>query len=53
MIGAVSVSNAELLKQHPLLARLSFDQVSRRLRDTNGLVGSVERLSEWLAASLV
>jgi CRP-like cAMP-binding protein len=29
MIAAMAVSNAELLKQHPLLARLSFDQVLR------------------------
>jgi CRP-like cAMP-binding protein len=27
--------------------------LSKRLRDTNSLVGSVEKLSEWLASSLI
>ena len=27
--------------------------LSKRLRDTNALVGSVEKLSEWLASSMV
>ena len=27
--------------------------LSKRLRDTNSLVGTVEKLSEWLASSMV
>jgi CRP-like cAMP-binding protein len=48
---------SNLLEDDPVVLHLVLVTVirvlSKRLRDTNGLVGSVEKLSEWLAASLV
>jgi CRP-like cAMP-binding protein len=51
------VAMAKLLEDDPVVLHLVLVTVirvlSQRLRDTNGLVGSVEKLSEWLASSLV
>ena len=48
---------ANLLDDDPVVLHLVLVTIirvlSKRLRDTNALVGSVEKLSEWLAASLV
>ena len=48
---------SNLLEDDPVVLHLVLVTIirvlSKRLRDTNGLVGSVEKLSEWLAASLV
>jgi CRP-like cAMP-binding protein len=48
---------SNLLEDDPVVLHLVLVTVirvlSKRLRDTNSLVGSVEKLSEWLAASLV
>ena len=48
---------ANLLEDDPVVLHLVLVTVirvlSKRLRDTNALVGSVEKLSEWLAASLI
>jgi CRP-like cAMP-binding protein len=48
---------ANLLEDDPMVLHLVLVTIirvlSKRLRDTNQLVGSVERLSEWLASSLV
>ena len=48
---------SNLLEDDPIVLHLVLVTVirvlSKRLRDTNALVGSVEKLSEWLAASLV
>jgi CRP-like cAMP-binding protein len=48
---------ANLLEDDPVVLHLVLVTIirvlSKRLRDTNALVGSVEKLSEWLAASMV
>ena len=48
---------AKLLEDDPVVLHLVLVTIirvlSQRLRDTNSLVGSVEKLSEWLASSLV
>lgn len=48
---------ANLLDDDPVALHLVLVTIirvlSKRLRDTNSLVGSVEKLSEWLASSLV
>ena len=48
---------AKLLEDDPVVLHLVLVTIvrvlSQRLRDTNALVGSVEKLSEWLASSLV
>jgi len=48
---------SKLLEDDPVVLHLVLVTVirvlSRRLRETNALVGSVEKLSEWLASSLV
>jgi CRP-like cAMP-binding protein len=48
---------ANLLDDDPVALHLVLVTIirvlSKRLRDTNALVGSVEKLSEWLASSLV
>ncbi len=48
---------ANLLGDRPVALHLVLVTIIRvlstRLRDTNSLVGSVEKLSEWLASSLV
>ena len=48
---------SNLLEDDPVVLHLVLVTIirvlSRRLRDTNALVGSVEKLSEWLASSLV
>jgi CRP-like cAMP-binding protein len=48
---------SNLLEDDPVVLHLVLVTVirvlSKRLRDTNALVGSVEKLSEWLAASLI
>jgi CRP-like cAMP-binding protein len=48
---------SNLLEDDPIVLHLVLVTIirvlSKRLRDTNALVGTVEKLSEWLAASLV
>jgi len=48
---------SNLLEDDPVVLHLVLVTIirvlSKRLRDTNGLVGSVERLSEWLASSMI
>jgi CRP-like cAMP-binding protein len=48
---------ANMLNDDPVALHLVLVTIirvlSKRLRDTNALVGSVEKLSEWLASSLV
>jgi CRP-like cAMP-binding protein len=48
---------SNLLEDDPVVLHLVLVTVirvlSKRLRDTNGLVGSVEKLSEWLASSMI
>ena len=48
---------ANLLEDDPVVLHLVLVTIirvlSKRLRDTNSLVGSVEKLSEWLASSMV
>jgi CRP-like cAMP-binding protein len=51
------VSLANLLKDDPVALNLVLVAIvrtlSHRLRKTNELIGSVEKLSEWLASSLI
>jgi hypothetical protein len=51
------IATTRLFEQDPaLMSRLLVQVVrtlSHRLRKTNELVGSVERLSEWLAGSML
>ena len=48
---------SNLLEDDPVVLHLVLVTIirvlSKRLRDTNSLVGSVEKLSEWLASSIV
>ncbi|HXU72694.1 MAG TPA: cyclic nucleotide-binding domain-containing protein [Polyangia bacterium] len=48
---------SNLLEDDPVVLHLVLVTIirvlSKRLRDTNALVGSVEKLSEWLASSMV
>jgi CRP-like cAMP-binding protein len=48
---------SNLLEDDPVVLHLVLVTIirvlSKRLRDTNSLVGSVEKLSEWLASSMV
>ena len=48
---------SNLLEDDPIVLHLVLVTIirvlSKRLRDTNSLVGSVEKLSEWLASSMV
>jgi CRP-like cAMP-binding protein len=48
---------ANMLDDDPVALHLVLVTIirvlSKRLRDTNSLVGSVEKLSEWLASSLI
>lgn len=48
---------SNLLEDDPMVLHLVLVTIirvlSKRLRDTNALVGSVEKLSEWLASSMV
>ena len=48
---------SNLLEDDPVVLHLVLVTIvrvlSKRLRDSNALVGSVERLSEWLASSMI
>ncbi len=48
---------SNLLEDDPVVLHLVLVTIirvlSKRLRDTNSLVGSVEKLSEWLASSMI
>ena len=48
---------SNLLEDDPVILHLVLVTIirvlSKRLRDTNSLVGSVEKLSEWLASSMI
>jgi CRP-like cAMP-binding protein len=51
------VAVAQLLESDPVVLHLVLVTIvrvlSQRLRDSNRLIGSVEKLSEWLASSMV